>query len=159
MVLFLRLHYWVGVCSFTVVQIHMASSTPQCNSTRLVSSCCYSSFKRMIMSTCQTLLRGKCNKKDSGTRKWRKEETLTSPVKCVTKQILEIFRLIITTLTAWRTSWSERFATENLSKLLNKRLLNGCKLKYALTDALAERVPSRKLVQIFEWKNAEQLQA
>jgi hypothetical protein len=80
-------------------------------------------------------------------------------VKCVTKQILEIFRLIITTLTAWRTSWSERFATENLSKLLNKRLLNGCKLKYALTDALAERVPSRKLVQIFEWKNAEQLQA
>jgi hypothetical protein len=36
----------------------------------------------MIMSTCQTLLQGKCNKKDSGTRKWRKEETLTCGKVC-----------------------------------------------------------------------------
>jgi hypothetical protein len=36
----------------------------------------------MIMSTCQTLLQGKCNKKDSGTRKWRKEETLTCGEVC-----------------------------------------------------------------------------
>jgi hypothetical protein len=36
----------------------------------------------MIMLTCQTLLQGKCNKKDSGTRKRRKEETLTCSEVC-----------------------------------------------------------------------------